>query len=309
MKARLLAGIVLGLLLARALYGAVLIDRVVAVVDDEVITWSELYERTEFELSDQTQALPEDKKRQFIREHQSEVLRRMVDELIIMKEADKAGITVRDEEVEEALREIAKRNHLTLGQFQEVLRKRGVSMKFYRQVLKRQILVQRYETLHLKEKIKITDREVEDYLRKRGITPQGGESVVLRQIYVPYSEGAEETIKEAMKALDSGMPFDEVARKYSQGPLARMGGLLGEVKLEELSEPLRKALKGLPQGQYSRPIRTERGIVVLYLEKRLPTYEAYKRQAREELFFQKLQRLRHTYLSQLRKEHYIEIRL
>ncbi|RME64254.1 MAG: hypothetical protein D6778_08250, partial [Nitrospirae bacterium] len=140
MKPKLVIAILLALMLPPNIYGATLIDRVVAVVDDEPITWSELYERTSFELSDQIQNLPPEQKKQVIEKYQLEVLKKMIDEMIISREAHKAGVYVKDSEVEEAMKEIAKRNNLSLDQFQKVLRQRGVSLKYYRNILRQQIL-------------------------------------------------------------------------------------------------------------------------------------------------------------------------
>ncbi len=287
----------------------VLIDRIVAVVDDEPITWSELYKRTAFELMDQIATLTPEEKKKVIQEHQAEVLKRMIDMKILLKEARKEGISVTNREIKEAIKEILKRNNLTESKFAEVLKQRGISMDFYKNILREQILAQRYETLKLKDKIRIDPQEVQEYLQKKGILPEQGESVILRQIFIPLSKDSERILQKVMQVLSEGISFEEVARRYSQGSLAQSGGYLGTVKVNELSPPLRKALEGLSEGQYSRPVRTDRGYIILYLEKRLPSYEAYKRQAQEELFLMKLQRMRDLWLSKLRKEHYIEILL
>ena len=118
----------LGFLFNSASYSAVLLDRVVAVVNKEVITWSELYKTMEYESSDQAKQMSDAERAKIFKENEAEFLDRLIDMRLQIQEANNLGLTVSKEEVAEAVENIKKKYSLNDKSFEESLRKEGIDL-------------------------------------------------------------------------------------------------------------------------------------------------------------------------------------
>jgi peptidyl-prolyl cis-trans isomerase SurA len=248
----------------------VLLDRVVAVVNDGVVLESELdLETREIENRLQTQhvALPPEA---VLRQ---QVLDRLVGEEIQQQHADRAGIKVTDEQVNAALEDIAKRQNLTLDQLPEKLAADGIDYPQYRLELKREIARQILRQRDVVQRIVITPRELDQYLdhQKKTATASNEYNVAHILIAVPQDAKpaqlaqANTLAHEIDDRAHKGEEFGALAVAYSQSESALEGGSLGWRKGTELPTFLADVVARMSPGDISEVLQTPSGFHIVKL--------------------------------------------
>jgi len=246
------------------------LDRIIAVVNDEVILESELVEMESTvrgQLRQRDATIPP-----------SDVLRKQVLERLIIKhiqvqKANKVGIRVGDDALNAALRQIADNNSLTLREFRDVLEKDGFDFAEFRESIREEMIITRLRKSQVEDRVVVSDREIDNFLATQ--VSQGGAETVyhLLHILVSMPEAAlPEQIQESQKKLDKvqellndGADFSEVAAGYSDGQNALEGGDLGWRKHGELPSLFSKVVPKLVVGQVSEPIRSGSGFHLVKL--------------------------------------------
>lgn len=289
-----------------------LIDRVVAVVNKDVITWSELYKYMEFIAKDEIKALNPDEKFKYFKAHEEEFLERLIETKLQIDEAEKYGIFVTDSEIEEAINEIKKKYNLTDQAFHETLRKEGMSINDYKKMLREQILIGRAVNLFVRSKIIITDSEIDNYTATHPELLCDDDGYYVSQIFLKKRENQEELkakINEVLKRLFQGESFSKVASQMSEDVTAKTGGSIGLIKKKDITPELLDLFSKMNIGQISEPMMTEEGIFIFRLEgvcfkKGSAQLVNYVKTLLEEEKFKKNYRL---WIRGLRQKAYIEI--
>jgi len=171
------------------------IDRVIAVVNREVITEHELKNRIELiskQFAEAKKPLPS---KEIV---QKEVLERLIEESIMYQEATILGVRVLDQELEGILNNIAAQNKLTLEQYKAATEKSGTSWDKYRQSIRREVVISRYRERSVESKIKISDAEIDAFINTQIKRPQSNvvsgavepEMIDIAQILIPIPSGA-----------------------------------------------------------------------------------------------------------------------
>lgn len=304
-----LAGTILSVLAALAVLLAagpsragVMLDKVVAVVNNEAITWSELYKAMEFELSRQMKALSDEQKREIFKENEVQFLESMIDLRLQLQEAKKLGITVSEDDVNSAIEGIKSKYAMDEETFMDSLKKEGFSLDNYRERLREQIVIGRLVDREVRGRILIND----DELNRQSAESDNG-LYRIRQIFFRMSEGEDgrealgQKISMVMEKLNSGEDFSELATEYSEDPSAEAGGDLGFIEKRLLSGELLKTLEEMSPGDVSAPIWTEKGVHIIKLEEVRRARDI----AREKLFDSEYR----AWLKGLRRKAFIEVRL
>jgi len=298
--------------------GQVVVDRVTAVVNQEVITLSELQEAVAFYLRESKQGRPKDDAEADALE--AHVLQRLVEHRLQVQEARREKLEVVEEELREAVDEAVRRSGLERVQFERELRGQGLGWEAFRRELKDQLLVQRIVRRRVGARVSATDGEVEDYLRANRETFEALLTYQARHIAVFAHPPDRETsweqarvkIDEIRHRLKSGEAFAEVARKSSEDPSADHGGDLGTLRRGELAPLFEKAILALSVGQISEPVRSPQGLHLFQLEaKEELTGDKLgqaRSQARELLFRQKFQERLDSWLSEVKRRAIITIK-
>ncbi len=282
-------------------FSAVVLDRVVAVVNEEAITWTELYRAMEFEMSNSSPGLTDEEKRELFRKKEAEFLESMIDERLQLQEARKLGIKVGPEEVDRAIEGIRKKISMDEETFQRAIRKEGFTPDDYREMIHDQIVIGRLVEREVRGKIKPSEEETPG-----GAGGEGGVYYGLSQIFFSLTEGGDieslsGRIAEVMAGLSNGVDFAELAARHSEGPAAQRGGELGFVPKGQLAREFVEALEGLRPGEVSRPFRSRQGVHIVKLNARKDPSELVK----EKLFGREYE----NWLRGLREKSFIEIRL
>ena len=263
------------LLLGQQAYAAVQpLDRVVAIVDNDVIMQSQLQTRlrdVQMNMAKRgAEAPPGDILAQ-------QVLERLVVESLQLQIADRSGIRISDEELNQAVAGIAQRNGMNLEQFRTALQQDGLSYQEAREQIRRELLINRVRQRRIAERIQVTDQELANFLASDLGRMQLSEEYRLANILLPVPEGSSyETIAAVesraaalYQQLREGADFAQLAMANSASENALEGGEMGWRKAAQLPPPFDSMIRALAPGEITEPIRTPGGIVIIrLLEKR-----------------------------------------
>lgn len=283
---------------------SVLLDKVVAVVNNEAITWTELYRAMEFEMSTRVRGLTEEEKRTIFRENETAFLESMIETRLQLQEAEKLGIAVTPEEVDRAIETIGARYSLDPEAFRAAVRQEGFTMEKYREMIHDQITIGRLVDREVRGKIKLSEDEINEGLRKENLEDEmlyGLSQIFFRMQEGEGMESLQDRIHEVMDGIAKGLDFEELAAMYSEGPAAKQGGQLGLIPKSQLAAEFLTALSTMKPGDVSPPFRTRQGVHILKLTSRKDAADA----VREKLFEKEYRK----WVKELRAKSFIELRL
>lgn len=296
-------------------------DRIVAVVNDEVITLSELNNAFEpyrerftanYQGPDREKALGETK---------ATLLNRMIDNLLMEQESRKTGITVRSEEVTDAIKDMQKQQKISPDEFRKTLQREGMTLDAYRKDIGDQLVRLKLIRRDIKSKVAVTDEEIGEYYRKHREDYDGKEAVRIRQILLLLPKEENPAAKEKLRAdadaihkrLLNGEPFELLSAKFSQGPAAAEGGDIGYIEKGMIHSEVEDAAFSLPLNQISGVIESPVGFHIIQVVDRrgagLKAIENVREEIRDKIDREKMEKKFGEWLVELRKKSHIEIKL
>lgn len=240
-----------------------LLDRVVAIVNDGVVTQSDLDEQTAMivdRLKEQKTQLPP-----------ADVLRKQVLDRLIVQEvqfqrAERIGLKVSDEQVNGALADIAQRNGIALAQLPAALQQQGIDYAGFRDNIRKEITLQMLRQRDVLSKISVTPRELEQFIERLKKLPSATNEYNLSHILLAIPPDAtqaqvDEVAKRAQELYERSKTedFSRLAVAYSNSQTALEGGSLGWRKGPELPTFLAEVVVGLKPGEVSKPLSTPNG--------------------------------------------------
>ncbi|WP_346838723.1 peptidylprolyl isomerase [Microbulbifer sp. SAOS-129_SWC] len=244
------------------------LDRVVAVVDDDVVMASELQERLN--------TIQAQIKAQNVQAPPLDVLRRQVLEQLIIERlqlqiAARAKVTISDAELDQAIARVQQNAGASPAQFKQRLAADGISEKAFREQIRREMLLRRVEQGSVNSRLKITDQDIDDFLHSKEGEFWKSPQFQLGHILIPVSSSApaEEVAKARAKAerivkqARGGADFRRLAIANSGGQNALQGGDLGWRKTVELPTLFADALKDHKVGDVTDPFRSDAGFHIL----------------------------------------------
>lgn len=287
-------------------YGSVVVDRVVAIVDDEVITMSDLqHEAAKSGVQNQ--------------DHRA-LLEEMINRKLQLAAAKRSGLDVTDKEADDAIEEIKRRNNKTTKELEAELAKEGMTIEQYRADLKEQMTLSRVFNKYVRSGIAFDEAEIRAYYDRNQKEFTLPEEIRLRQIVLRIPEGASQSqaaaIKErariaAERAL-AGEDFISLVREFSDPDAARDNGDLGFMPWGHIHPDLARAAQSLGSGQVAGPIQTKIGYhIIKHEETRTPVkpFEQVKDEIANFIYKQKIENTYRSWLQDLRNESLIENRL
>ncbi len=313
-----LVSVVLGMVTVHA----EVVDRVVAVVNGDCIALSELSERLQPYLRKLREAnYPPEAEREMLFKLRMDVLNRMIDEKLTSQEAEKLEVKVSDSEVDAQIERIKSQHFITEEDLRKSLAEEGLTLEEYRERLRAQILQATLVNIEVKSKIAITDKDIRDYYEENRGSYEEIKTYHLRTILIKTTVSASSDDKEAarammesiVRALYSGAPFDELARKYSEDSSAAAGGDLGQFSLDELSVQVQEALRNMSKGQVSSTLETPEGYRILMVQdieqKPGKSMEEARTEIQEKLYQRVVGEEYEAWLKALRERSYVKINM
>ncbi len=302
---------------ASTLGGAVVEERV-AQVNDQIISRSD-YGRAETQLGQEAQQQGWSEKE--LADHKKDLLRDLIDQQLLLSKGKELGVTA-DTELVRRLDDIRKQNHLdSLEDLEKAATQQGVSYEDFKQNIRNGIVTQQVIRDQVGRRLQMTQAELQRYYDQHKDQFTQPESVKLSEILIPIAASGDDAANlAAAKAkaddlaakLKGGAGFDELAKANSSGSTANQGGDLGEFKRGSLAKQLEDATFALQAGQYTEPIRTKQGYVILKVTQHNPggaqSLDAVRPQVEEAAFTGRMQPALRAFLVQLRQSAYIDIR-
>lgn len=275
MLCKALRPLMLGALLASSVVHAevVPLDRVVAIVDNDVVMQSQLDQRLrEVRATIQKRGAP------LPPEHvlTQQVLERLIIENIQLQIGDRSGVRITDEELNQAMGTIAQRNNMSLDQFRAALSHDGLSYDEAREQVRREMIISRVRQRRVAERIQVSEQEVQNFLASDLGKIQLSEEYRLANILIPVPDSASpETVQAAARQaqemyeqLKQGADFGQLAVSRSAGDNALEGGEIGWRKAAQLPSPFDSMVGSLTVGDVTEPVRTPGGFIIIKLEEK-----------------------------------------
>ncbi|MCI0527067.1 MAG: peptidylprolyl isomerase [Nitrospira sp.] len=315
-------GLLFALFLTIETAHATVVDRVVAIVNQEVITLSELklanaqFENPLFrELSLEPSTLPKAPQLQ-------ETLRILIEKKLQLQAARKRGVIVGQEELQHVLGEIKTRQGITNDTtFQRLLAKENVTLSDYTQELKDQLTILKLINREIHSSVVLQEEEINAYYRAHPEQFRLAEQIRLAQVLLPLPKNPkghevqklEEQAKKIQDELLNGADFGSIAQKYSDGSEAHQGGDLGYFRKGELMEEIERAVFSLQVSEITPVVRTPLGFHIFKLLEKKTTeivpYEEVKNRVGERLLSERTDMAYKRWLRRLRDQAYVEVKM
>lgn len=251
----------------------VTVDRIVAVVNDEVITQQELAARVDFAFRQLRQQGTPPPARSVI---ERQLIERLINDRVQMQHARDIGLRVDDAELDKALARIAEQNKMSMTQLRATLQQDGVPFVKFREDIRSEITLSRLREREVAQKIVITESEIDNFIQnqqgQQGRSDEFNVSHIL--VAVPENASPEQLqtrrarAEQALAQLKGGTDFRQVAAAFSDGPEALQGGLIGWRESDRLPGLFLEALQPLRSGELSGLLRSPNGFHILKLNER-----------------------------------------
>lgn len=250
------------------------LDKVVAIVDNDVIMQSQLDQRVrevQQTIAKRGSGVPP------ASALDQQVLERLIVENIQLQIGDRSGIRITDEELNQAIGTIAQRNSMSLDQFRAALAHDGLSYNDAREQVRREMIISRVRQRRVQERIQVSEQEVKNFLASDMGKMQMSEEYHLANILIATPDSASSSAiqaaasdaKDVYDQLKRGADFGQMAIAKSKSENALDGGDMGWRKAAQLPPPFDKMLGSMPVGDVTPPARTPGGFIILkLLEKR-----------------------------------------
>jgi len=300
--------------------GAETVDRIVAIVNSDIVTLYELNQSLQ-PYAERIKKLgySSNKEHKMLFKVREEIIKKLVDEKIENQQVKRFNIVVSDQEADNTIERIKEINYFTDEDVRKGLKEEGLTMDEYRESLKKQLLRAKLVNREVKSKIVITNEDIKTYYDSHSEKYGGETKYHLRNILMrvdPLADATEKRrVKEEMEAvlakIKDGEPFENMVAVYSESPLASEGGDLGLFALDKLSPALREAVKDLKAGELTPVLDTEHGYQLFLLQEVIQTPVKPLEKVTpeiEKILFDKIvnERFR-AWLEELREHSYIKI--
>jgi peptidyl-prolyl cis-trans isomerase SurA len=307
---------------ARAQSKALVVEEIIARVNNDVITMSD-YQKADEQLREEVahdcQGCPQDKLFAEFKEQQKDLLRGLIDQSLMVQRAKDMGISV-ESDVIKRLDDVRKQNGLaSLEDLEKAVEGSGLAWEDYKTTIRNGLLTQEVVRREVGSHINIGNDEVKQYYDAHPQEFTRPEQVVLSEIFLSTEGKSPEEIESVQKKAEDlrnrvmkGDDFNEIAKRYSEGSTAKDGGDLGTFKQTELAPQLEEVVFKMEKGQITDVIQTKTGFEVLKVENHyqagLQPQSKVENEIMNRLYMQKMQPQMRDYLGQLREESYVMVK-
>ena len=298
------AFIFFALCLALPALASEVVGKIVALVDDKVITLSDIEEARQ--QNSRLRALSV-----------SSVLWELINEKVMEGEFDREKIDVPEDEIDRTIQGIITQNGVTIEKLQDEMIKRGLSMASYRDNIKNDLARTQFFQKVIYPRIRISDVDLQEYYKRNAKQYSGYEKIRFLEILLtpdsyPPGVDLEAESRKLAGQLRKGGGFSEAARKYSRGGFASNGGDSGLIAAKDLRPDLLEVLMKLKLNTVSDPIPTSEGFFIFKIvEATTPKQRSYmevKESLRQTYLSERMKDELDSYIVEARSRHHIEIR-
>lgn len=293
------------------------LDKVVAIVNDEPILQSELDKvlaavyaqyKKQFEGDDLYSKLDEARK---------EILNQLIEDKLIYQEAVELGLEITEGEIADQLASV-KEQFGDEEKFNEFLSTQGLSVSKLEERLKQQVAIRKMHHYHVRSRVIVTPKEIENYYNENIKLFTAEESIKVRTITIRKNEKgrsdeeAKAITEEILRKNYTGEKFEDLAKEYSEDTKAESGGDLGYVARGDLIPEIEKVIFSLKSGEMSPVIETEMGFHLFMVEekqaKRTKTFNEVREKIKDMLYHKQTVERFKEWMAELKSKAYISIR-
>lgn len=287
-------------------YATEVIDRIVAVVNDDLITLSDL-NRYISSIPPGTAEIDRDR-----------VLNDLVEQMILEQEAAKLGITVSDPEIDMSIENIRTKAGMSHEQMEEMLKKENLTKEQFRKQWRLQIISGKLVNSIVKGRVAVTDDEIENLYKEYYGNIENSDEVQIAHILISVNEQQpERALEKASRIAElakSGNDFSKLVAEYSDDTFSKeKEGVLGYFKKGELVSELEAVVAITEVGEVSGPVQTASGYHIIKVLNRNTldsnSVDTYREQLRQEIYKKKVAEELQKYIATMRENAYIEIKL
>jgi len=297
-------------------------DRIVAVVNDEVITLSEVNEEGSRYFQELIKRAPTEQLQAEMEKLRQDVLSHLIDQRLIDQQAAKLEIKISDDEVNQTLTTILAENNASREDMKRDLASKGMSEEQYKKQLKGQMLQSRLINYEIRSKVVITEEKVNQFYKENYAAQQAGASGyhLLQMGFLWGGEQHKKTAAEAREAaesaksqLEAGQNFAEVASALSDLPSKVDGGDIGVFQTKEMAPSMKDVVLAMKPGETSGIIETPNGYQIIKLisvqdgdQVSAPPLVEVKKEIEAQLYKQESEQLYKKWLTELRAQAFIK---
>jgi peptidyl-prolyl cis-trans isomerase SurA len=294
-------------------------DRVAAVVNDDVITLTEVYELGADYIEQTTRSRGGGP--QARREVELEVLDSLIQRRLVAQEIERLALDVDDTEVDRAIDDVAQRNGLDRDALRREVEASGLAWSDYRDEIRESLREMRFSQAVIQPRITVDEDELLDAWQRTYASVERPKRYDLGLIFLPIEPGAGDEARalvqaraaEAAARLASGEDFEAVAKVYDQGPYADKGGRFGLVRPEDLRGQLGLLLRRLGAGETSTPHEDALGIWIVRsfgeVADPAPPLESVRDQLMEQVYSGRIEEETELWYRQARRRAAVQVKL
>ena len=325
-------------LVAMVLRADNIVEEIIARVDDQIITRSDMEKAKQTNLEELKQRFPADWQNKWTKA-QGDVLRDLIDQQLLLERGKDLGITGETEVVKRLNQMRQQMGLASIDDLEKEAQKQGVSYEDFKEQIRIGAVTQQVIGQEVGAKLHISNEDIQDWYNKHQKELEGPEEVGLSEIMIATQpakqnvEGkdkpdaaqdkslpedpakvaeAEAKAKQILEQLRKGAKFEDVAKKSSEGPTAAQGGTLGTFKRGELAKDLEDKTFALKPGETTDVIRTRQGFIILQVTAHrpagVPPLKDISDHIRDAIYSERLEPAARAYLTKLREEAYIDIK-
>jgi peptidyl-prolyl cis-trans isomerase SurA len=273
-----------GLLLNPAAAVQTSLDKIVAIVDESVITERELENRiklVKIDFQNSRRRLPSEEVLQ------RQVLEALINDSLLLQEAKRRGIKITDSQLNQTMQRLARQNQMSLSDFRQALIADGLDYDKYRETVRHELTITTLSRQYSQRNATISEAEVDNFIEQSGRDTASFE-YLLSHILIALPDAADpeeitaaqQTAADIMSRLDQGEEFDQLANTYSSGDTALQGGDLGWRKKAQIPSLFTNQVLTMEPGGYAGPIRSPSGIHIVHLKQRRDLEQVLSQQTR-----------------------------
>jgi peptidyl-prolyl cis-trans isomerase SurA len=310
------------LLLGFCVAEAEIVDRIVAKVNDDIITLSEL-NRSMAQARQQLAAKYTGQQlNEMVEKTKEQILNNLIETKLITQKAVELGYDATVESaVSSEVQRIMKENNLPDTEaLENALAQQGMNVRQLREQIQDALMGQYLVNDFVRARITLLTPEIEKYYKDHTADFTTPEEVTLSEIIIPISENgsaaetqaaAETRANDLYRRLQQGEPFSALASQYSKGPTANKGGNIGTFKVADINDDMRNAIKGLKEGDVSPPQKADDSYVLYHIDSRkyasLKSLEEVRDEIKDLLYREKFNPEFDRFIAKLKEDAYIQI--
>lgn len=298
---------------------AAVVDRIAAVVNDEVVTLSEVYDLGRDFITERTKAAPDDPNAR--RSAELEVLDSIVRRRLVSQEMRRLQLEVTDVEVDRAIDDVARRHGVDRSKVRGEIERSGITWPQYRSEIRETLEEQKFTQAIIRPRITENEDQIRDAYRRMSDGADAPQVAELGALFLAFPEGADEAARKAVvdkaeaarRRVRKGESFAKVSGEIDQGPYGAKGGSMGTYKQGELLEILDTPAFATQVGQVTKPIVTAQGVFLIEVRSRkaapLRKYEEVRDEIAAKIYQGQISREKDAWYQQARRAAAVEIKL